>query len=960
MPSLTALGNSLVIKGNALGVGEGCCCGDSPCSCANGTLPATVTVTLDIPMEKQSGSLLPLRFSSCFGSGAAGSASAPGGVPGENNGPIDGATLTNGGSGYAVLGRSSPTITVTTKAGQPGQATVTLAQKSDDCGLPYWSAVSLSVTSAGAGYNDGDALTYKLGSGDVQVEALIATITTTRTQPVIKATATGGGLGAEFTVTVLSNADDPETWSIDTVTFTGDTFGYTDGDLLSWQFDENVVTEQLAAEHRIVCNRLEPNVSGSIFELYGTGGSGAVFSYTYSQAGEGPEIYWSIDSVTIEEPGSGYESQGILFANTAINGTVLGSAPVFIDSVDENGAIQSVNLLDGGGYFSHDGTIVAIVKDEGGAYYTQGLGGISVTKAGKFYHQSTSLPAIAAKVDVAVDQFWPSAGSGAVLKATVDTFPSSPTFGSISNVTVADGGGGYLGWTWIPNKSNCSCDCKWGDLTSYEHTVVAYRTVDPSESGPLRYTCTYRAPRCWPAAASINSTLSGMLIRARLDNGTRTEWVPLPGQVGKPGRDNQPLFALPIDKGASELRGWASYDDNGNVVAPPITVTIEQALPSTGRDAAMVANINTIPLSPNFGDVTLAYTAYGQGYLGEDFGTRPVTVEYRGPNEPPIVVSDPGAIGGPFIPCVETLVSGTLISDCGNFAFTANSSRGTAEVSPGDGTLDTTYEGPTACCGGPCYNRCPDRADLAEVTVTFTRPAATGFMLRKDDPQPYIDPLVLERDAFEMTCPEDEQEIVFDFEDLERKEECKVLKICVYDTNYFGPDWSVTLAGEDPFDLPCEAQVGIVAPPPATVPLTEPDLGLTLYVPRFNGLRWGPESTAARVHINIMQVRCAEEPSIYVVTRTSWTPHPVWFGGGGLGGGGWGGDFSKETTYTNEGAGRACANFKGWPNVTTQAEGTPAPGDVRPVQLGLDGYPYPLLADGRRICPSYEIEVEFS
>jgi hypothetical protein len=131
--------------------------------------------------------LVSLEFSGCFGSGGTASVSI-------GCGEILSATVTNGGSGYALPGRAAPTLTASVGGtGSGASLSVTLAQEQDGCGVDYWRVASLSVTAAGSGYTAGDPITFSLGSGDTQADKAVANVTVGGSGDVTGATVFNGG-----------------------------------------------------------------------------------------------------------------------------------------------------------------------------------------------------------------------------------------------------------------------------------------------------------------------------------------------------------------------------------------------------------------------------------------------------------------------------------------------------------------------------------------------------------------------------------------------------------------------------------------------------------------------------------------------------------------------------------------------------------------------------------------------
>jgi hypothetical protein len=195
--ALTVQDGKLVLRDGKLGSGDGCCCGPT-CGCtAPGFAPAIAS--------NAARGLVWLEFSACIGSGVAGTVDAPEAAsPCDYEGmagPITGATVTNGGSGYARLGRVQPTVTASVSGGTGAAFSVTLAEQSENLGdgcMPaaYWNVASVSVTNGGSGYSDGVAVTFSAATGDTVAEAAKAYAYVAVGTPVATATVYGTGAGA--------------------------------------------------------------------------------------------------------------------------------------------------------------------------------------------------------------------------------------------------------------------------------------------------------------------------------------------------------------------------------------------------------------------------------------------------------------------------------------------------------------------------------------------------------------------------------------------------------------------------------------------------------------------------------------------------------------------------------------------------------------------------------------------
>lgn len=200
------------------------------------------------PLCFRSADLLSLQFTSpCFGTGAAGTVqgtgadtpSSPGVTPGR--GPLTGVTLTNGGSGYAILGRRAPTITLVsqpTVGGSgyaiPATVTVNLENVKDNCNIDTWQIESLTIIDGGRGYQTYQPLDFAIESGGVVLAHATGLIAIRNSEPTLTATASPG-TGATFTVLLAENEAG---WTVVSVEVSGNTSGYVDGTLLTFASED--------------------------------------------------------------------------------------------------------------------------------------------------------------------------------------------------------------------------------------------------------------------------------------------------------------------------------------------------------------------------------------------------------------------------------------------------------------------------------------------------------------------------------------------------------------------------------------------------------------------------------------------------------------------------------------------------------------------------------------------------
>lgn len=431
-------------------LGSSCspCCTQTQCGCPPGqSLPDAVSVTFSgitkSITDKQS-DLLALKFSSCFGALAFGTVEAPGGLPTEGF-PITSISLTSGGSGYAKLGRVPPTLAVSGGQGSGATFTPTLSSTNDACGVPSWSIASVAAT-GGTGYVDGEQLTVSASKGDTQATAATVTVSTARTEPTLTASASPGS-GAVLTVTLSVNAGSPPTWGVASVSVTGGGTGYTDGDTLTFSGGSGLKIDENAQAY-ITTGRAIPTLTASAIGS----GTGASISPTLTQYTDwNGRPYWTVTAFTISSGGSGYSE----FDEVAVSVTN-GQASwwsyfyAYVSSVDENGAITGITIDGGGEFYKDTGVIESVDVWSGGAYHDDfGMpASVTVQNGGQYYREDANEPPYVAQVAVSISQKSPSAGTGAVLTATVDSVSTSPTFGTITSVSLDNKGSGYLGWAW--------------------------------------------------------------------------------------------------------------------------------------------------------------------------------------------------------------------------------------------------------------------------------------------------------------------------------------------------------------------------------------------------------------------------------------------------------------------------------------------------------------------------------
>lgn len=74
------------------------------------------------------------------------------------------------------------------------------------------------------------------------------------------------------------------------------------------------------------------------------------------------------------------------------------------------------------------------------------------SKSGKYYNENPAIEPYVSNYTIVLNQSYPSAGSGAKFKVTIDDDTASPTFGQVEKIEIIDGGDGY---TILGSSKSC-------------------------------------------------------------------------------------------------------------------------------------------------------------------------------------------------------------------------------------------------------------------------------------------------------------------------------------------------------------------------------------------------------------------------------------------------------------------------------------------------------------------------
>jgi len=326
----------------------------------------------------------------CFGSGANASIVADDQGFGAS-GTITEVLLTRPGAGYAKFGRVQPTLVIS-----GANAAFQLSPRAGQfpCELPYWTIDFISIPP---------------------------------NSPITRLGVQGNGRG-----------------------------GYVDGDRLVIGATNGIVEQ--AAHAKIHTALIPPTLTLEV--QHGGGGLGAVLVPTFAEfisqdagglggagATAGRRLF-TISSIEITSPGSGYvafDLDTLTGDFVTVNVTSGWSNPrmvffAYVESVDENGAITAVTILE-----RPANDPMPPLTSYSGGFEDFVITGVTVLCGGRYYAEDPSLPPYVSPVTVSITCRSGVTGTNAIIEAVVDDDTASETFGQIAELILVNGGNGYAG-----------------------------------------------------------------------------------------------------------------------------------------------------------------------------------------------------------------------------------------------------------------------------------------------------------------------------------------------------------------------------------------------------------------------------------------------------------------------------------------------------------------------------------
>lgn len=683
LPLLAVLVFSLSLYPVGLMLGSECspCCGCS--ACVDGTLPETITVTLDgLPDTTPSGDLLPLVLTSCYGGGATAVAVAP--VGPAPAGPITAVNVTNGGSGYAKLARVEPTVT----AGGDGEGaviTVTLTEDADICGLPYWKVTALTIVDGGTGYSSGP-VTFTVAPGDTVDAPALASIVTTRSAPTLTLQGTQGtGEGATFTVTVEEVLGEPSAqWRISEVVVIDGGSGYFDNEPLGVVLGEGDV-EVLPAVLSLRTQRGEPEL-----QLVGD----ADVTFTYSLVGAEPNNTYEIADVTVN-PGGG----GSGYIDGTVIGVILGPRDTSVLFAELKFHTVKTEPTVEVSIFSFTGTgavITATIAQEGDAWTVTQL---TLVDGGQGYEPASDGYSIIAVIGVTrvIGVFSASVDENGTMTAVSLTEPGEYFFdtGVLETVEVLSPGLFYRDTGVIR-----AVELFYGGR--YHKNLGVIDSITLNDGG-----------RYWrdnPAGTPYAATVAVGVAQVPPSNGNGATFTPV-------------IDTTPASPTFGQITGITVTNGGDGYLSAAELATRCCGRYYNGQSYVLRRgpHIVTGDFDPLAGVVVTnceyTHTFCGVGNTSTARGFLRVT--YRGASDPPLVqlASDPTATATNTAPCDYTFTSTGGVPSCGDFAFTAlHESGASVTVAPGG-----DYDAAAGSAGTRSCFICCQGADAMpeEVSVSF-------------------------------------------------------------------------------------------------------------------------------------------------------------------------------------------------------------------------------------------------
>lgn len=288
------------------------------------------------------------------------------------------AKLIRGGCGYAVYGRSAPTLTPLAPGGDgKAELGVTLQDFTDCNGLSKWVVSSVSVA-GGSGYDSITPVTFRVGAEDTCEKTASAYIyTEPPTEPTITLVPPTGGTGAEFTPTFGPTAWGAASVSVSSATspcvhgmpveFYGWGVGSNQGGLVGVREPSaHAISGLKAPEVTPLMSACSATLTAQECEEEGTSSILPTLSVSVSeQSYDDGAPYYLVDKIDVEEGGRFIFSGGdvVMEYGKSLSGPLRIGVVTAVN--EETGAVETVKACSDEPFHSAAGVSSTLVTDRG-------------------------------------------------------------------------------------------------------------------------------------------------------------------------------------------------------------------------------------------------------------------------------------------------------------------------------------------------------------------------------------------------------------------------------------------------------------------------------------------------------------------------------------------------------------------------------------------------------------------
>lgn len=240
------------------------------------------------------------------------------------------------------------------------------------------------------------------------------------------------------------------------------------------KFSKPITNDHNTSKGRSLCGRTPKY----LLTLTSQSGCGTIVRATAHVDGDCPG---PIDSVEITDGGSGWARLARLQPTIQLSVPSQLGGTTYTPTISSAGnddcglpAWQIASVSVSGGQVAPDGSGILIIEGNGTVIERPAVlqisgGSVVVVDGGRYYLESLTDPAIVLPVTLSLAQASPSDGEGAEFTPVVNSTVGHTAFGSVTSVTIDDGGAGYLDRVWEYDTTYQGID--FTDVQGYDGRV---------------------------------------------------------------------------------------------------------------------------------------------------------------------------------------------------------------------------------------------------------------------------------------------------------------------------------------------------------------------------------------------------------------------------------------------------------------------------------------------------------